>query len=729
MIKVEHLSKKFLNGDLFYDFVLDDISISFNNCGLVAILGTSGAGKSTFLSILGGLLSFDSGEVFIDNKPLSLFNTDELASYRSNYVGFVFQSYNLLNDLTVFENVKLGCDFSSDVEDEAIYEILDELGLSSYVNKYPNCLSGGERQRVAIARAIVKKPKIIFCDEPTGALDFSTGKKIMSILKKLSLNCLVIMVTHDKKLAFKYADRIVKLSDGKIISDSYDDSCSLTQAKYEVISKTISFKRLLKLAWVFIKGKKKRNVLLVLSLVISIISLIVIQTFSSGFNNEIAKLKRNMAKVYPIVVEEYVSDFNDNTVDINDDNTIRKSSLQGMHHNKMSHDFDLYIKDIDNLELDAFSYKNPYNMPVFFKNNSGLVGVNLDDYLYTVPYNNQNSKLLEQYDLVAGRNIEKYNEILLVVSRDYTFDDFFSTDLQLNLDSYKYEDILKLSYKMLFYNDYYRFNDGIFKETENLSYAYGEGIDLKVVGIVRPKEDYVFNSSSVFLCTNDLLDAFVNFNKDSELVKMQKKKDYNVLTGNRVSEYDKSKILSSFTYNSFPLKYYLYPNDFLSKNKVLKYLNAYDKEKIVVVDSVNLVTDFSTFLVKTISFVLLFFSILSFLVVIIMVGLVFNLSIIERKKEILILKSLGARNKDIKFIFYFEAILIGIIAGFIGVIFSYLLFFPLNAIIKVIIDLEKVLRISFVNLVIFVLLSVLFTLIGSYMPINKLIVNTNEENY
>ncbi len=211
---------------------LKDISLSFEDSGMVFLLGKSGSGKSTLLNLIGGLDFADSGEIIIDGKSSKEFKQSDFDSYRNTYVGFVFQEYNILNEFSVGENITLALELQSQKSNsQRLEEVLKEVDLEGYADRKPNELSGGQKQRVAIARAIIKDPKIIMADEPTGALDSETGKAIFDTLKRLSKDRLVIVVSHDKEFAEQYGDRIIELADGEVISDDALASLSADSTK------------------------------------------------------------------------------------------------------------------------------------------------------------------------------------------------------------------------------------------------------------------------------------------------------------------------------------------------------------------------------------------------------------------------------------------------------------------------------------------------------------------
>lgn len=222
MIKLVNINKFYKNGPNSFH-ALKDINITFDNVGMNFILGKSGSGKSTLLNVIGGIDSYDSGELWIDDLCTKKFTSKDYNNYRNTYIGFVFQEFNVLNGLNVYDNIALSLDLHrEDVKKnhDRIMKIIDDVGLAGLEHRMMNQISGGQKQRVAIARALIKNPKVIIADEPTGNLDQKNREMIMDILKKLSANHLVIVVTHEQKLAEKYGDRIIRIKDGMVIEDS-----------------------------------------------------------------------------------------------------------------------------------------------------------------------------------------------------------------------------------------------------------------------------------------------------------------------------------------------------------------------------------------------------------------------------------------------------------------------------------------------------------------------------
>lgn len=214
-IEFNGVSKKYEVGEKAF-YALDDVSFSIDQHEMVVILGPSGAGKSTLLNIMGGMDHVTDGKVYMDGLDISGYSEKELTDYRAKNIGFIFQFYNILPTLTVKENVDLIQDVVKNAKDST--EILNKVGLNGQENKFPNQLSGGEQQRVSIARAIAKNPKLLLCDEPTGALDSNTGVEILKLLRECTGENTVVIVTHNALIA-DVADRVIRLKNGKIIEN------------------------------------------------------------------------------------------------------------------------------------------------------------------------------------------------------------------------------------------------------------------------------------------------------------------------------------------------------------------------------------------------------------------------------------------------------------------------------------------------------------------------------
>lgn len=310
MLQIEHISKQYTTGDLT-QIALKEVSLNLRDNEFVAILGPSGSGKTTLLNIIGGLDRYDSGDLIINGISTKEYEDRDWDSYRNHTIGFVFQSYNLIPHQTVLANVELALTISGISKSERrkrAAQALDQVGLGDQLHKRPNQMSGGQMQRVAIARALVNNPDILLADEPTGALDTETSVQIMELLKGVAKDRLVVMVTHNPELAETYATRIVKLRDGKIISDSAPfelDTTSLDAPMYQNMGKSsMSFRTSLSLSFNNLRTKKTRTLLTAFAGSIGIIGIALILALSNGVNIYITDIQKSTMTAYPISIQE-----------------------------------------------------------------------------------------------------------------------------------------------------------------------------------------------------------------------------------------------------------------------------------------------------------------------------------------------------------------------------------------------------------------------------------------
>ncbi len=308
MLELRDISKKYVTGS-FTQVALDHISVAFRDSEFVAVLGPSGSGKTTMLNVVGGLDHFDSGDLLVDGISTQRFRDRDWDAYRNNRIGFVFQSYNLIPHQTVLANVELALTLSgvSRAERrERALKALADVGLADHVDKRPAQLSGGQMQRVAIARALINDPEILLADEPTGALDSATSVQVMDLLKEVSRDRLVVMVTHNPELARQYATRIVELRDGHITSDSdpFEPGPEEERRPAKPTRKTsMSFLTAMGLSFNNLMTKKGRTFLTAFAGSIGIIGIAAILALSNGANNYIADTEEEMLTVYPLTIE------------------------------------------------------------------------------------------------------------------------------------------------------------------------------------------------------------------------------------------------------------------------------------------------------------------------------------------------------------------------------------------------------------------------------------------
>ena len=311
MLRCENIIKDYpTNEEVVH--ALKGVSLTFRNSEFVSILGQSGCGKTTFLNIIGGLDHYTSGDLIINGKSTRNYKDKDWDTYRNHKIGFVFQSYNLIPHQSVLSNVELALTLSGVGKEERkkrAIEALTKVGLKDQIYKKPTQLSGGQMQRVAIARAIVNNPDIILADEPTGALDSSTSIQIMEILKEISKDKLVIMVTHNPELAQKYSSRIIRLSDGEVISDSnpYNEFEELNNSQIDKKT-SMSFKTALSLSLNNLMTKKARTILVSFAGSIGIIGIALILSLSNGVQSYIDSVESDTMTAYPIQIQSTTMD-------------------------------------------------------------------------------------------------------------------------------------------------------------------------------------------------------------------------------------------------------------------------------------------------------------------------------------------------------------------------------------------------------------------------------------
>lgn len=308
MLELKDICKRYVTQS-FTQVALDNVSLSFRDNEFVAILGPSGSGKTTMLNVIGGLDHFDSGDLLIDGISTKDFRDRDWDAYRNNRIGFVFQSYNLIPHQTILENVELALTLTGVGHAERrqrAREALEAVGLGEHVNKRPSQLSGGQMQRVAIARALINDPEIVLADEPTGALDSTTSVQVMDLLKDVARDRLVIMVTHNPELAYRYATRIVSLADGKITDDSdpFDVAEAARREAKPTRKTSMSFVTALGLSARNLMTKKGRTAMTAFAGSIGIIGIAAILALSNGVNNYIKKVEEDTLSSYPLTISK-----------------------------------------------------------------------------------------------------------------------------------------------------------------------------------------------------------------------------------------------------------------------------------------------------------------------------------------------------------------------------------------------------------------------------------------
>ena len=833
MLELKNITKKYLTGANTVD-ALNGINLKFRSTEFVSILGPSGCGKTTLLNIIGGLDNYTSGDLIISNKSTKNFKDKDWDTYRNHRVGVVFQNYNLIPHQTVLANVELALTLAGINKTERkkrAIEALKAVGLGDQIHKKPNEMSGGQMQRVAIARALVSNPDILLADEPTGALDTKTSVQIMNILKEISKEKLIIMVTHNPELAESYSTRIINLLDGNVIRDTnpyYEDAPTLNAPKNGKTN--MSFYTAVNLSLTNLLTKKGRTILTSFAGSIGIIGIALILSLSSGMQNYIDDVEEETLSSYPITLQEKTMDttklletasnniyenktYNDNKIhSLNITSNMLSLMSNGAKTNNL-YEFNKYInknKSEFNKYMNNIQYSYNLDLNIYKENNNEYIQVNPDEIVnelgmttmsdmsnlfsggmtsyssFTEMLDNQ--KLIkDQYEILSGTLPKNYNEIVISVNKnneisDYTLYSIGMLNSKELIDKYNailkgekvdelkeleftYDELLNLKFKVLLNTDYYEKNGHIWIDKRNdekyLKKVLDNALELKVVGIIKPKEDTLTdNSYGGILYTSDLTKYVINKINASNIAKEQlNNKNINVFTNKEFSE-DKFDInnlspeeklyLSSLsqvelaemiknyqenasaTYDTNlqklgivdlerPSAINIYAKDFDSKEALNDLISKYNKEnteenKITYTDFIAVMMSGAASIINIISYVLMAFVSISLIVSSIMIGIITYISVLERTKEIGILRSIGASKKDISRVFNAETLIVGATSGILGIIVTIILNIPINAIIKSLTDIEGISKLPFMGAIILISISIILTVIAGLIP-------------
>ena len=622
MLQLKDIKKDYITGDQPVH-ALKGINLGFRESEFVAILGHSGCGKTTLLNIIGGLDKYTSGDLVINGKSTKNFSDADWDTYRNHSIGFVFQSYNLIPHQSVLANVELALTISGVGKAERrrrAVEALEKVGLGDQLNKKPNQMSGGQMQRVAIARALVNDPDILLADEPTGALDSETSVQIMDLLKEISANKLIIMVTHNPELAESYASRIIRIRDGVIIDDSDPYTAEEEEnsgATKKVRRTSMSFLTALSLSLNNLMTKKTRTVLTAFAGSIGIIGIALIMSLSNGIQNYIDKVQADTLSSYPITIQAESVDMTNMMTSLMG---VRSQAEGGMHDKDAVYsstvmydmmnsmisadkqtnnlkpfkeyiedenseiaqyissvqytydlDMNLYAEDVDGniaktdvvqLMQTAMSSMYGGDYSSFFSTYGSYYSV-IDIWQEMLPGENGeyiNPFIKSQYDVLYGKWPESYDEAVLIVNENNEISDLvlyalglkstasIADDMQsfvsqetveANVESWSYEEICDMSFRYIFPADMYQYDEteekyiNLGEEDLGLKTLYNNGLELKIVGVIRQNEDAV---SGMMTGAIGYTHAFIeHIAKEAELKELVKKqladKEYNILSG------------------------------------------------------------------------------------------------------------------------------------------------------------------------------------------------------
>lgn len=853
MLKLENIKKDYITGDTAVH-ALKGVSVEFRKSEFVSILGQSGCGKTTLLNIIGGLDRYTSGELYIGGRATSDFRDRDWDNYRNHSVGFIFQSYNLIPHQSVLSNVELALTLTGVPRAERrrrAAEALEKVGLADQLNKKPNEMSGGQMQRVAIARALVNDPEILLADEPTGALDSETSVQIMELLKEISKDRLVIMVTHNPELAKQYSTRIIRLLDGNITDDSMPYSGDEEEKTEKKSGKrpSMSFLTALSLSLNNLMTKKARTFLTAFAGSIGIIGIALILSLSNGVNAYIARVEQETLSSYPITIEQAGMDVSQlvsdlmgknepsgdrengkiysnnvmtemmstmvNGISVNNLSELKKHIEKTADFSDNSSEIEYKYSTVMNIYDEKGNRVNPNTVfsTVFPEGQSSGGNMQMSSSfsnteVWTRLFENKEF-LKNQYDVIAGRMPEKYNEIVLAVDKNNQISDYalYSLGLKDSAEleemmkkaqagekieptaevSYSYDDILGLKFKLLCNTDYFEKNaDGTWSDkTDDSLYVSSKlntaAEDITVVGIIRPADSSVANQTSGFVgYPESLMEHLINKVNDSEIVKAQKADpEKNVFTGrpfetdadnmtyeqltayiatlpekeqaeynayisqmtaagqtkeqiteqfkaaikqkNNNSTYDGNLKLMGVSSLDEPSVINIYPKDFEAKEKISDLITEYNKgvkdtEKITYTDYIGLMLSSVTTIINAISYILIAFISISLIVSSIMIGIITYISVLERTKEIGVLRAMGASKKDVSRVFNAETLIVGFAAGAIGILITLLLLIPINAVIAAVTDISGLAVLPFAGGAALVIISMLLTLISGLFP-------------
>ena len=592
---------------------LKGVSIKFRESEFVSILGQSGCGKTTLLNIIGGLDRYTSGDLIINGKSTKKFKDRDWDAYRNYKIGFVFQSYNLIGHQTVLSNVELALTIggiSKKERRERAIKALEEVGLKEHIHKKPNQLSGGQMQRVAIARALVNNPDIILADEPTGALDTKTSVQVMDILKKISKDKLIIMVTHNPELAEQYSSRIIRILDGTITEDSNPITEKEDNEKKDTsgIGRTaMSFWTAFRLSLNNLLTKKGRTILVAFAGSIGIIGIALVQSVSNGFQAYVDSIQEEALTSYPLTItqeatnltgmllamrgsgegsnetgivkeEQYISNVL-STMSANDLKSFKKY-LQN-NEDKIKNDVSeidyVYSIEPNIYAIDAtekVAKLSPMNLFQSSFSNTRIMSSATSVYSQMI---DDMETLNKSYDILAGHFPEKYNEMIIVLYDRNTISDLLvyalglrdtselsqivskimngeTADINNEPFEFTYDDLMNLELKLIMPTDKYKYNEkydiyeDMSSDEEYLKNVYEASENLKIVGIVTPKEGVTTTALSPGVnYTSDLIDHIIEYAANSDMVKRQlENPDVDILSGNRFDD-PKNNINLDFT--------------------------------------------------------------------------------------------------------------------------------------------------------------------------------------
>lgn len=786
MLKLEGITKDYKSGDGVVH-ALKGINLEFRRTEFVSILGHSGCGKTTMLNIIGGLDRYTDGDMSIDGVSTKKYKDVDWDTYRNIRIGFVFQSYNLIQHLTILDNVAMAMTLSGvglAERKRRAEEALRIVGLEGQMKKLPNQLSGGQMQRVSIARAIVNNPEIILADEPTGALDSATSVQIMELLKEISRTKLVIMVTHNRELAEQYSTRIVSVKDGEIVGDTMpydgsDESSTEKKVEFEVTDKekkkklkksSMSYSTAIKLSFKNLMTKKGRTLMTSIAGSIGIIGVCLVLAISNGFSNYVNELQQTVLAGYPVQIAQETFDTNvllnmfmggtsgsdgrtqypdkDTVIQYNPSEMISSAVIE----NDFGQDYIDYVNKVkENGWASSVTYSYGMDTTVIGKTVNVLGAENYEKVNPSGGFDMSGlivpkadigwsemiggkEFIMSQYDLVAGTFPQNKNQVILVVDsyNQANVSVLLGLGFRSSQKEVSFDDIVGTKLRVVANDDLYvEGENGLFAEkTDSVAlkelYLAPESetnLEIEVVGVLRPKEGTQLALLSTGInYTSELTQYLLEVNSKSRIVEAQSANtSTDVTTGMPFTEKDTyRKAMQKIGGDSTPTGMNIYPKDFSGKEKIIAYLDQWNADnpdsEVIYVDMSEMAASMLNEIIRIISIVLVCFAAISLVVSSVMIGIITYVSVVERTKEIGILRSLGARKIDISNVFNAETFIIGLLAGVIGVIVTYILSIPINLLIYNLVEIGTLCKLSPWHALIMIVVSFVLTLVAGLVP-------------
>jgi len=739
MLTLKNITKNYVIGELVVR-ALRGINLSFRDKEFVAILGPSGCGKTTLLNIIGGLDRYTTGDLLVDNTSTKEFKDLDWDAYRNMRIGFVFQNYNLISHISVIQNVELALTISgvsAKERKERAKEVLIQVGLEDQLYKRPNQLSGGQMQRVAIARALVNNPNIILADEPTGALDSKTSTQIMELLRSISEDKLIIMVTHNSAIAERYSNRLINLLDGEVISDTKpytEEEVPLNKEKKARTS--MSFPTALKLSWNNLITKKVRTIITAIAGSIGIIGVALVLSLSNGFSNYISKLQLDTLAGYPVRINEF-SFIIPQGPPVEDEGDVLFPATQfllpydepepNFIQNTITEDYVDYVKELSSTgwtsDLQFYYRVNPNFL---FKNDEDVISVISAPQIGFRQLEANQDFILQQYDLLYGAYPSDGSlEVVLIVDKYNRLPIEVTNALGFGTNAINFQDIVNLTLKLVPNDLYYqKLSDSVYFLNPDFAGMYDD-VDSRTItisGILRVKdtvESEILDPGIAY--TTDLTEYLLDSSESSMIVADQlNSPTKNILTQQNILDENALKSWIQFLGGTREvISIDIYPVDFEAKDNITKYLDDWNldhTEQIVYTDLADIISSFTDTLINSISYVLVAFASISLFVSSIMIGIITYVSVVERTKEIGVLRSIGARKKDISRVFNAETLIIGFVAGTFGVLITFLLNPIINQVLYKFTEVRNISELEILSALLLILVSMSLTLIAGLIP-------------